>query len=297
MIHLNGLMLSLGFMILLGLIWFGVSFFRLGHVSAKFSKKMTDAITYTTTPTLFVHGYRGNRYSFGRMLQRFSRSGIAQKALVVRVTKNGTFKFSGDWQFESCNPCIQVLFQKNKATVVQQVQWLAKLLAFFKTQNIDTVNLVGHSMGAVTVTAYCGHCFGSTQPKVNKVVTIAGPFNDLELGRDEAQISGYPLTKSGPKQTTPIYEDLSKYLPQIPYKIEFLNIVGDILPAGHLAHDGSVATSSGLALKYILQSTKHKYIQALILGANAAHSLLHENSLVDWDMIDFLWARAVKNKS
>ncbi|MFD1672299.1 alpha/beta fold hydrolase [Agrilactobacillus yilanensis] len=271
-----------------GLIWAALDFWRLGKAITR-PISQQSAITYTGIPTIFIHGYRGNRYSFGRMLHRFYKLGAAQKTLVIKIAADGTWKTNGNWVFEQNNPCIQVLFCKNTADVSQQVQWLTPLMAALKAKGVTTVNLVGHSMGAVTAVAYCAQALTASQPKIAKVVTIAGPFNDLELGKDTAEILSYPLTKDGPQRTTPIYEYLQQHMAQVPYPIKFLNLVGNILPNSRVQHDGSVATSSGLSLKYILMQTPHIYHQAVLRGANAAHSLLHENSLVDWNIIEFLW--------
>lgn len=288
MIAARFLKIGLFFVIVVGLSWFWLDFRRLAQI-VKMPLKRQKVVQYGQVPTIFVHGYRGNRYSFGRMLIRFQKKGIAQKTMVVRIFEDGSFTYKGKIPRQSNNPCIQVLFQKNTATVQMQVQWLTGFLAFLKAQGCSTVNLVGHSMGAVSIVAYCAQKYRENQPQIQRVVTIAGPFNDLELGRDTPKIFSTPLTEEGPLEKTPIYTYLKKHMDRLPYSISFLNIVGTILPRSSMQHDGSVSMNSGLALKFILATTKHVYTQALIRGANAAHSLLHENSLVDWNISAFLW--------
>ncbi|WP_152537734.1 alpha/beta fold hydrolase [Agrilactobacillus composti] len=288
MSYLFYLVTLLGLIFLSGLVFFVVDFTRMGTVPYKTIQKQPD-IRYTNIPTIFVHGYRGNRYSFGHMLQRFERSQVADKVAVVKVFADGRFTWKGQLG-GALNPTIQVLFKKGTANVWAQTEWLHNLLAYLYHEGIPRVNLVGHSMGAVTVVAYCAR-FGNTPklPQVAKVVTIAGPFNDFELGRDEREIFSYRLTRKGPEHRTPIYQFLKDNIDRIPKPIDFLNIVGNILPSTRVQHDGSVSSDSSFALAFILQGTKHHYAQALMRGPGAAHSLLHENALVDENIVDFLW--------
>ncbi|WP_416353129.1 alpha/beta fold hydrolase [Agrilactobacillus fermenti] len=256
-----------------------------------------EHFSYQHRPTLFIHGYHGNRYSFGHLLHRLWQANIAETVARVKIYQDGSYTVVGSLGdiAQAQNPCIQVLFQQATASVLQQSDWLQHLTHDLFKKGVASVNLVGHSMGAVTAAVYCARYADQPDlPKVKRVVTIAGPFNDFELGKDTKKIFSYPLTKKGPEKVTPIYVYLRTHLQKLQEPIHFLNIVGNILPTTHVQHDGSVSADSGLALGFILAPTQHLYKQAVIRGANAAHSLLHENSLVDLNIIDFLWLTPLK---
>ncbi|MSE22683.1 alpha/beta hydrolase, partial [Lactobacillus parabuchneri] len=85
----------------------GLDFYKLIRVSAHWRPRTR---LYTKQPTLFIHGYRGNRYSFGHLLWRLQKAGIAKKSMVIWVGKDGQLHVSGDAVLQANNPTIQVLF-------------------------------------------------------------------------------------------------------------------------------------------------------------------------------------------
>ncbi|MEJ1294658.1 alpha/beta hydrolase [Latilactobacillus sakei] len=58
----------------------------------------------------------------GHLLMRLQKTGVAKKALVIKVAANGTLTFKGPQELTASNPTIQVLFQNNHADVRDQVR-------------------------------------------------------------------------------------------------------------------------------------------------------------------------------
>ncbi|MFK5280657.1 alpha/beta hydrolase, partial [Lacticaseibacillus paracasei] len=56
-------------------------------------------------------------------------------------------------------------------------------------------------------------------------------------------------------------------------------------------HDGEVAINSSFAIRYLVKDRIKDYTEVVIRGPRAAHSLLHENRLVDHDIVEYLWQR------
>ena len=92
-------------------------------------------------PTLFIHGYAGNRFSSGSMIKRFERYGWGQKSTVIVIKADGTLKITGDPNVPG--GFIQVLFDNNRMSVMHQTDWLWRLMSTLKNEySIERVNTV-----------------------------------------------------------------------------------------------------------------------------------------------------------
>lgn len=234
------------------------------------------------TPTLFIHGYAGNYFSFGRMLKRFGKNGWGTKTGMIFVSHRGKVYFQGNPQ-----GLTQVLFFENRDQVDQQVKWIWKILNQLKFYyQIPRVNIVAHSMGCVSVLKYLNQ-FGTDQrvASVEKVVTIGAPFNDLEVGKRTPYIENYELTADGPVKMTPLYQWMRDHQMGIPSAIKFLNIAGNLQNGSH--SDGQVSVNSALSLRFLVRNIKN-YRELVIHGKRAGHSNLHENQQVDQAIFKFL---------
>lgn len=236
-------------------------------------------------PTLFIHGYLGNRASFGLMLHRFEQNGWGQKSAVMRITKDGELKVSGNPKLP--DGFIQVIFTDNTHNVTTQARWLWTIMSTLRLKyGVKEVNIVAHSMGGVTVMRYLS-LYGSASnvAQVAKVVSLGAPYNDYETGKSSKEIENLPLTKKGPKVMTPLYRKIKQHSDHISAKIHFLNIMGDLQNGTH--SDGEVSINSAASLRYLLR--KQRYEEMIIKGKKAAHSLLHENRQIDQKIGKFLF--------
>lgn len=271
-----------GLVVLLLALTIGLDFYKLLHVSAYWR---AQARRYTKRPTLFIHGYRGNCYSFGHLLWRLQKQGIAKKSMIIRVAKDGKLRVTGDHILRANNPTIQVLFANNHADVQDQVRWLAAIIRMLnKNYGVNGINLVGHSMGAIAVLRYL---LTPEQGLVDKVILLAAPVNDPSIGPDTARVFLSELTTQGPIKRTRNYNYLATRIACFPVAISILNIAGELLNTNR--HDGSVAVDSSFALRSLLKARVRNYQEMLVRGPGGAHSMLHENRLVDQAIDDFLW--------
>lgn len=244
-------------------------------------------LQYSGTPTLFVHGYRGNRFSFGRQLARLQRAGWAQKQMVIRVTPQGGLRVAGQLAGNE-NPMIQVLFQNNHASLTQQAHWLQLIFQYLKQQwAVDQLAIVAHSMGAVSALRSL-----LVEPlpdglTIKSFVSMGAPYNDNEIAEDQYPIQVIHLLATGPVDKAPTYRLLEQAMSQLPPKIRFLSIAGDLQDGSH--SDGVVAVASVFSLRFLLQHRWQSYQDTLVLGRQAQHTLLHENRQVDQALREFLW--------
>lgn len=251
-------------------------------LSLKNQKK--DAALMITKPTLFIHGYAGNYFSFGAMMHRFARQGWGKKESTIIVFPSGEVIVKGKQ-----SSLIQVLFWANRRNNVDdQVMWLWKITNILKYHyGISNIDLVSHSMGCVVALKYLNK-FGYDQrvSQIDKVVTIGAPFNDIEVGRRTPYIEDHPLTAHGPIQMSPLYQWMKKQNIGLPLNIKFLNIAGNLQNGTY--SDGQVSVNSALSLRYLVKDVTKQYHELIIKGRKAAHSLLHENQEVDSEIYHFL---------
>ena len=238
-------------------------------------------------PTLFIHGYLGNRMSFGWMLYRFEKYGWGQKSAVMRITKKQQLKIIGDPSIK--DGFIQVIFSDNTHNITTQAKWLWQIMATLKIRyGVKEVNIVAHSMGAVSVLEYLSLYAGMNNvAKINKVVSLGAPYNDYETGKTSKQIENIPLTKTGPKVMTPLYQKFKKQSRYFSDKLFFLNIIGDLENGSH--SDGVVSVNSVSSLRFLLNP--ENYEELIVYGKKATHKLLHENRQIDRRIGQFLFTR------
>ncbi|MCH4171537.1 MAG: alpha/beta hydrolase [Lactobacillus sp.] len=218
-------------------------------------------VPQSKTATVFVPGYRGNWISFGGMIYRLNHQGIATKALVAHVAKDGQVTFDQKAKVADNNPMVQVLFKDNTQEHKQAKQLQGVLRALKTKYHITQVNLVGHSTGGNIVFDYLTNpkLRDSNVPTTVKFVNIATTFpGDAKKG---------------------------KYLPK---NLQVLNIAGNIWHAGT---DGGVPLKQDLALGDIVRPYVARYQEQIVEGSplTVYHSLLHENGRVDLIISDFLF--------
>ncbi|MCH4164267.1 MAG: alpha/beta hydrolase [Lentilactobacillus diolivorans] len=237
-------------------------------------------------PTLFLPGYLGNRFSFGFLQNRLVSKFNANKSMVIIVNRHGKLRVIG--QMNDYRTMIQVLFKDKTSRPKQQAIWLLKICQLLEAEyHVSSVNLVGHSMGCITIFWYLTHEQAKSSISVKRVVAIAGPFNDSEIARSTPDVDAYPFNANGPVKRMPIYRALSQKIAAIPPEISVLNIAGKI--NDEQQNDGQVSLNSAFSLRYLLQQPAHYYREVVIRGKWATHRLLHENRLVDANIAKFIW--------
>ncbi len=247
---------------------------------------LADAKLDSSIPTIFLPGYFGNRFSFGFMLNRFEKKFWAKKSMVIRVGKLGNMKVQGD--LANKRSLIQVIFTDHSSKAVVQANWLKDICLILNQQfNVDSINLVGHSMGCITIFWFLTHQLKDLPIQVKRVVAIAGPFNNAEVAKNTKDVENYPNGEHGPKKRMPIYDALLHSVKNIPDDVQVLNIAGSI--NDQVFHDGEVSVNSAISLRYILKQTAVHYRELIVRGNRATHWKLHENRNVDQTIAKFLW--------
>lgn len=255
----------------------------------------TPSIKKTDIPTLFIHGYKGGKYSFGRMIDRLDSQDNGEKELVLTISSTGEVTEKQNTlkgTFKENNPMIQVLFEDNKNHEWNQASWLRETLLYLHEKyDVSRVNMVGHSMGGVSILRYLTQ-YGEEDelPKVNRFIAIGSPFNDFQDTFGTQTLA--ELLKEGPNQESERFELYASELESRGYPVETLLIAGELSEQDH--SDGTVPVSSALSVYSLLLNKGYDVSYDVMKGKQAQHSRLHENEQVDEKVIDFLWGNELE---
>ncbi|WP_125767270.1 alpha/beta hydrolase [Lapidilactobacillus wuchangensis] len=254
------------------------------------NKPVTAKAGAKIVPTLFFHGYGSSINAEKQMANAAVKAGVTQTVIQAHVSKTGQVTLQGNFQADDHHPIVEVGFVDNKNPDYHQAgKWAHNVIrALQKRDQIEKVNLVGHSMGNMAIAFYMLD-YGQDKklPQVQKQVDIAGHFNGI-LGMDD-QPNRMKLAANGrPTKINQTYGELEKLRAQSTYRqVQVLNIFGDLNNGTH--SDGDVSNASSQSLRYLVADQAKFYQEKKIVGPNAQHSKLHENKQVDQILIKFLW--------
>src|SRR5699024_2386023 len=150
----------------------------------------------------------------------------------------------------------------------ETTEWLSSVLQHLKEEYaVETVNLVGHSMGGIVSTKFSMEYTSVDYPAVNRLVTIGSPFDGIydeqyfEINQDPAAMD---LAQASPALTE-LREN------NLPVHIQALSIgsTGDLVPE----------EESVLAVEEVIP--KEQLETMIIEDSMLGHSALHENVTVD----------------
>lgn len=243
------------------------------------------SMSKTAVPTLFFHGYKGNRNSFGRMIRRIEKDDCAAQELILTVAPDGSVASEGALTGVANNPLVQVLFADNQNNEWNQAEWIKSALLYLQsTYGTQEVNIAGHSMGGVSTFRYLETYGGDASlPKVGKAVAIGAPFNEFI---DSAQTQSMEeLLANGPAEISDRFADFQSNAGGIPLQTQFLLIGGQLSEDDF--SDGTVPLTSALAVHSLLTARGNPVSYQIAAGVD--HSGLHEDREVDLAIEDFLW--------
>lgn len=244
----------------------------------------TQLVEADTTPTIFVHGYRGTAFSTNQLIEGAEAAGVAKRSMVITVSPTGQLDVRGTLHTTAA-PIIQVIFQNNTAGEEVDSQWLAKIFTMLHERyGVVKLNAVGHSMGAYAVIAAA---MAQTPIELEKVVAIAGPYDGL-LGWNDQPHQLQLAADGRPNLIRPEYARLLKNRTHFRAK-SVLNIYGNVQDGTDT--DTVVSVNSALSLGYLLRGlTKYQTLE--VTGPHAQHSQLHEHNVtVDRAMLQFIWGK------
>ncbi|MBO0457247.1 alpha/beta hydrolase [Enterococcus hulanensis] len=279
---IKGIILVVSFLLVFG----GIYYAKVRYFSPGTLVKQKD-VHYSNVPTVFIHGYEGNSFSFGPLLRRFERENVAKREMTIVVQKDGKLSVEGKLKNRNDNPTIMVLFAKDVTDEITQSKWIDKVMRYLYQQKVRRVNLVSHSMGGVSSLRYLLEYAGEKTPITEHFVAIAAPFNDLEIAEDTEEIFAYELTEKGPSGETPIYQYFDQAMNQLPTNLHVLDVAGDLKDGTE--SDGSVSTHSAFALRLLFQKHARSYQELTVTGKSGGHSAITKSAKLEKQLIKFIW--------
>lgn len=249
----------------------------LGLIAVLYVPSKANSEYSTAQPTVFVHGYKGTANSFGYLLDRFeNKYNWGNKALVYKVSPRGKVHVYNLHKGRINPAFVQVIFENNRASIEDGAQWLSAVLDHMKKYYyIDTVNLVGHSMGGLVSVKYLESYQDDTKTKVEKLITIGSPFGGIyaeeyfQIHRD----AGATDLKPGSAALQLLKEGT------IPGDVDVLSIgsTGDTV----------AVPESVQSIRTII--SRDQLQEIMIENDTLGHSALHENEEVDKIIHSFLF--------
>ncbi|MBO0410789.1 alpha/beta hydrolase [Enterococcus hulanensis] len=279
---IKGIILVVSFLLVFG----GIFYAKVRYFSPGTLVKQKD-VHYSNVPTVFIHGYEGNSFSFGPLLRRFERENVAKREMTIVVQKDGKLSIEGKLKNRNDNPTIMVLFAKDVTDEITQSKWIDKVMRYLYQKKVRRVNLVSHSMGGVSSLRYLLEYAGEKTPITEHFVAIAAPFNDLEIAEDTEEIFAYELTEKGPSGETPIYQYFDQAMNQLPTNLHVLDVAGDLKDGTE--SDGSVSTHSAFALRLLFQKHARSYQELTVTGKSGGHSAITKSAKLEKQLIKFIW--------
>lgn len=279
---IKGLVLIISFL----LVFAGVYYAKVRYFSPGTLAKQKN-IRYSNVPTVFIHGYEGNSFSFGPLLRRLERENVAKREMTIVVQADGKLTVEGKLKNRNDNPTIMVLFAKDVPDEITQSKWIDNVMRYLYQQKVTRVNLVSHSMGGVSSLRYLLEYAGNKTPVTERFAAISAPFNDLEIAEDTQDVFAYELTEQGPSGETPIYQYFDQAMEKLPKNIHVLDVAGDLKDGTE--SDGSVSTHSAFALRLLFQKHAQSYQELTVTGKSASHSSITKSTKVEKKLIEFMW--------
>lgn len=243
--------------------------------------KETKSEQSFTQPTVFVHGYKGTYNSFGNMLNRFEKEyQWGHKALVYRISKDGTIHVRNFHQ-EGVDPVfIQVIFESNRESFANTAGYLSAALHHMKENfHINSMNLVGHSMGGIVSLKFIEEYVNKSDdfPLIKNYVAIGSPFDGIYQKSyfDVHQDAGAHDLKPHSDALQALYTKKHAF----PVDINVLSIAS--------TGDEIAVPESVSALQNIISHSQLEKV--LIEDPYLGHSDLHESEKVDKLVHTFLY--------
>lgn len=247
----------------------------IGIIAVLYVPSKASSKYYPARPTVFVHGYKGTINSFGHLLDRFENNKWGNKALIYSVSPQGEIHVFNLNKGKIDSAFVQVIFENNRASMEDNAKWLSDVLDHMKKHYyIDTVNLVGHSMGGLVAVKYLESYQGDTQSKVEKLITIGSPFGGV-YAEEYFQIN----RDAGATDLKPDSVAL-----QLLKENKFPSDV-DVLGIGSTG-DAVAVPESVQSIRSIIPDDQLQVI--MIDNDTLGHSALHENEEVDKIVHSFL---------
>lgn len=233
------------------------------------------------TPTFFFHGYGSSAHAEQHMTNAAKKAGVTKTVIRATVGVDGHVAVRGKIPAGTKNPIVQVQYTNNRNPNFQQDgQWAANVITAMQNRyRFKQMNLVGHSMGNMDIAYYlAANATSKRRPRLNKVVDMAGHWNDFDQSIKVHQ-NGKPYKEDRG------YKPLLVLRKTYPRSARVLNLYGNI---GNQT-DGTVPNNSSKTLRYLINGRAKSYQEKMVTGKLARHSKLHSNPQVDRILIKFLW--------
>ncbi|CAK1248848.1 Uncharacterized conserved protein with an alpha/beta hydrolase fold [Fructobacillus fructosus] len=237
---------------------------------------------------IFIHGY-GSSASATNALAKQSQQDLGIKnRLKIRINGQGQNDLQPS-KLSSSGNIIQLEFTDKDTSEKDESKYIASVTKALKAKGISAISLVGHSMGSNVALRYLETDDYLTRqyPTVNKLVTIAGPFNtgidQPDEIRKQFKNNSIDSETKLPKLQDGNFKFFYKNKSNLSPKLQILNIYGDVGDGS----DGKISNFSSESLNLLINK-EQPYIEMKITGNQVQHSEIRTNPRVTKQVSKFL---------
>lgn len=201
---------------------------------------------------------------------------MGNKGFIYYVTKEGRIRDYNLNKGRYAPTFIQIILEDNRASFADSAEWISAVLLQMKEKyKVDSVNIVGHSMGGILALKYTMEYAGNGYPEVNKLVSIGSPFDGIY---SEAYFQIHKDAAAEDLKPDSLAFQLLRES-SFPESVQALNIGS--------TGDAVALPESVQALRMTVPSDQLQEI--IIEDHTLGHSALHESIEVDKMIYSFLW--------
>ena len=155
-----------------------------------------------------------------------------------------------------------------------------------KRYGVKAFNAVGHSAGSTAWAEWSLMPDKKGTPALEKLITIAGPFNGFPgMGGMNSGLDIKLASDGRPSTMSDRYKPMYEHRQYFPKTAAVLNLYGNLGKGS----DGRVPVNSARSLRYLVADRAKSYTEREITNSKAQHSKLHEhNPLVNRYLYEFL---------
>lgn len=232
-------------------------------------------------PLFLVPGTGGEVDRFDDLITTLKKTSAGIDVLKLTVKTDDSIKVSGKLTKQTTHPIIVVAFEDaSDPALPQQSRWFQEALTYVHERyGFETYNYLGHSNGGLIATGYLQNNRLPEDPKLDHLVTLGTPYNDVGWEYNENNNSFVQ-----PKDISPLFERYLQKAKELPKDIKVFNVIGNV---DEKNSDEVVPMTSVLAGRTLYGESD--LYQELVFNEDAEHSALVENDETIKLIQDFLF--------
>lgn len=261
--------------------YFGIRFYQ----QQQLPKVPTEAQP-AKNPVFLIPGTNATNKRFNSFTESLMEEQVTSNAVLkIQVKKDGKIHYLNQLKKNSERPFIVVGFEDNTEKAVDiEAKWFQNVVLDVKKKYpFSTFDAVGHSNGGLVLATYLENYQTTSKPQMNRLITIATPFNDTK-----AEYNDNNLAFTEVKKASHLLTNFIEKQTQLPSSLKVLALAGN-QEKNETHSDGVVPVQSAFASRLFIKKQVASYQESIITGKQTGHSDLLDNSKVQNQVKAFIY--------